>query len=90
MTKYLSIVFAMGMLRVLSGCIELTAAALMLYFNRVETALKINAVLAMIGPTIMILVTTLGIIGISHQVSLGKMLTILCGVTLIFIGLNKF
>lgn len=85
----ITISLAMGLLRILSGSIELTAAALMIYFDRVETSLKINAFLALIGPIIMIVVTSLGIIGIAEKVSLIKMLTILAGVTLIFFGLNK-
>ncbi len=79
----------MGLLRALSGLIELAAALLMVYFNDVATSLKINALLAIIGPSIMILVTTLGLIGISNQVSPWKMLTILLGVILIFYGLNS-
>lgn len=89
MSKIWSIALAMGLLRLLSGCIELSAGTLMIYFNKVETALKINAVLALIGPTIMIVVTSLGLLGISGNVSLGKMLFILCGVALIFLGLHK-
>jgi len=85
----LSLAVMMGLLRMLSATIELTAALLIIYFNKVETALKINALLAIVGPTIMILVTTLGLIGISDKVSPLKMLTILTGVILIFIGLNK-
>lgn len=85
----ISIAITMGLLRILSGMIELSAASLMIYFDKVETALKINAVLALIGPTIMILVTSLGLLGIADKVSVAKMLTIFSGVTLIFIGLNK-
>lgn len=84
-----SMALIMGLLRIISACIELSAAGLMIYFNKVETALKINAVLAVVGPTIMITVTTLGIAGIAGKVSLLKMLTILCGVVLIFLGLHK-
>jgi hypothetical protein len=80
----------MGLLRILSGSIELLAAFLILYTNQVETALKINALLAMIGPTIMIIVTSLGLIGIAGNISLTKMFLILCGVTLIFVGINRF
>lgn len=74
----------------MSGSFELIAAFLMIYFNHVETALKVNAALALIGPTVMILVTSLGILGLDGNVSLAKMLFILSGVALIFIGLNKF
>jgi hypothetical protein len=89
MSKIWSMALAMGLLRLLSGCIELSAGSMMIYFNKVETALKINAVLALIGPMIMITITSLGLLGIAGDVSLGKMLFILCGVALIFIGLHK-
>ncbi|NLT94756.1 MAG: YqhV family protein [Clostridia bacterium] len=85
----LKVVLGMGLLRIISGLIELSAAFLMLYFNRVETAFKINACLAIIGPIIMISVTSLGLIGLAGNVSLKQMLVIFLGVCLIFIGLNK-
>lgn len=89
MMDFLSIALAMGLLRLLSGFIEISAGLMMIYFQNVETALKINATLALIGPTIMIVVTTLGLVGIAGNVSLEKMFTILCGVALIFYGINK-
>lgn len=88
--KYmLKVVLGMGLLRIISGLIELSAAFLMLYFNRVETAFKINACLALIGPIIMISVTSLGLIGLAGKVSLKQLVVIFSGVSLIFIGLNK-
>ncbi|MCL4441096.1 MAG: YqhV family protein [Firmicutes bacterium] len=83
------IVFAMAMLRCLSASIELTAALLMLKFGRVETALKINAVLAMVGPSIMVLVTILGLVGLAGKVSLSKLGIIFLGVLLIFYGISR-
>ncbi|MFZ5943018.1 MAG: YqhV family protein [Bacillota bacterium] len=85
----LRIVLGMGILRLVSGLIEISAALLMLYFNRVETAFKINAALAFIGPIIMISVTTLGLIGLADKVSIMQMFIIFSGVALIFVGLNK-
>ncbi|MDK2822488.1 MAG: hypothetical protein PWQ67_875 [Clostridia bacterium] len=85
----LKIVLGMSILRIISGLIELSAAFLMLYFNRVETAFKINACLAVIGPIIMISVTSLGLIGLADKISLKQMFIIFSGVSLIFIGLNK-
>lgn len=83
------IVFAMAMLRCLSACIEMTAAMLMLKYGRVETALKINAILAMVGPSIMIIVTTLGLAGLAGKVSFSKLGIIFAGVVLIFYGLSR-
>ncbi|TYO97967.1 YqhV family protein [Desulfallas thermosapovorans] len=83
------IVISMAAVRFLSATIEFTAAMLMLHFNKVETAFKINAVLAMVGPTILIIVTTLGLVGLAGKVSLAGMATIMLGVALIFLGINK-
>ncbi|MDK2820615.1 MAG: hypothetical protein PWP31_580 [Clostridia bacterium] len=82
-------VLAMAIMRVLSSLIELTAAFLMLRANRVETALKINAVLALIGPTIMTIVMALGIFGLASKFPINKLLIIFLGVCLIFYGINK-
>lgn len=83
------IVLSMALLRFLSSSIEFTAAMLMLYFNRVDVAFKINAVLAMVGPTVLIGVTTLGLVGLAGKVSMLGMVSIVTGVFLIFLGINK-
>lgn len=83
------IVFGMAGMRILSASIEFTAAMLMLKFGKVETAFKINAVLAMVGPAIMITVTSLGLAGLAGKISAGGMALIVLGVALIFIGINK-
>ncbi|KJS21284.1 MAG: hypothetical protein VR72_11050 [Clostridiaceae bacterium BRH_c20a] len=85
----LRIVLGMGILRIISGLIELSAAFLMLYFNKVETAFKINACLAVIGPIIMISVTSLGLVGLAGKIGIKQLVFIFSGVSLIFIGLNK-
>lgn len=89
MGNHLSLAIVMGLLRLISGSIEVLSALLIIYFNNVETALKINALLAIVGPTVLIVVTSLGILGIAGKVSLLKMLTILSGVLLVFIGVNR-
>lgn len=67
--------FVLGMagLRILSGIIEFSAALLMLKLNRVDQALKVNATLALIGPTIMMSVMALGLIGLAGKLPLNKM-----------------
>lgn len=79
----------MAMLRILSCIIEFTAAMLFLKFDSVEKALKINAVLALIGPTIMSLVMALGLVGMSGRVPTSKFIIIIAGVILIFWGVTK-
>lgn len=83
------IVFGMAMLRILSSIIEFTAAMLFLKFDSIEKALKINAVLALIGPTVMTVVMILGLVGISGKVSGGRFLIIIAGVLLIFYGVSR-
>ncbi|MDD4169276.1 MAG: YqhV family protein [Desulfotomaculaceae bacterium] len=83
------IVFGMAGVRVISACIEFTAAMLMLKYGRVETALKINSLLALVGPSVLIIVTSLGLVGLAGKVSPAGMITIILGVSLIFIGINK-
>jgi len=83
------IVLSMALIRLMSSGIEFTSAMLMLYFNRVETAFKINAVLALVGPTVLLTVTTLGLVGLAGKVSPVGMMSIITGVVLIFLGINK-
>jgi len=83
------IVAGMAGLRFLSAAIEFTAAMLMLKAGRVEAAFKINAVLALIGPAVLLTVTSLGLIGLAGKVSATGMVIIILGVALIFIGINK-
>ncbi len=80
------VVFQMALMRLIAGSIEVTAALLMLRFGRVATALQINGVLGLIGPVILITVSTLGILGMANQVSLIKLVIIALGVCCIFIG----
>lgn len=83
------IVVGMALIRVLSCLIELTAAILMLKFNKIESALKINAVLAFVGPIILMSVMALGLFGMAGKVPSSKMVIIAIGVILIFYGINK-
>ncbi|SHI51950.1 YqhV family protein [Desulfofundulus thermosubterraneus] len=83
------IVLGMALLRLLSSSIEFSAAMLMLYFNRVETAFKINSLLALVGPTVLLTTTSLGLVGLAGKVSPCSMAIILLGVALIFIGVNR-
>lgn len=83
------IVLGMAALRFLSATIEFSAAMLMLCFGRVEAAFKINAALALVGPVILLTVTSLGLIGLAGKVPPLGMLCIMAGVALIFLGLKN-
>lgn len=79
-------VAAMGALRVVSGCIELTAGLLILYWRSLEKAVLINAGLSLVGPAVLILATAAGLTAMAEDLSWGRMALILLGVGLILWG----
>lgn len=76
----------MATVRFVSASLEFTAALLMLRFGRVDTALRINGVLGLVGPIILILTTALGVAGMAGRVQIGKLALIFVGVYLILYG----
>jgi len=82
-------VFGMAMIRCISGIIEFSAALLMLKLDRVDQAMRVNALLAFVGPLILITVTAIGLAGLAGKVSPVKMVIISMGVILIFIGVSR-
>ena len=82
-------VLGMALLRFISGSIELFAAILMLKFNSIEKALVVNSSLALIGPIILILTTSIGLLGIVEKISYMKMVWIFLGVGCIFVGVKS-
>ncbi|WP_445322178.1 YqhV family protein [Paenibacillus sp. FSL M7-1046] len=86
MDKYVS---WMAALRLLSGSVEVTAALIMLRLNQVDKALAVNSGLALVGPTILILTTAVGLTGMAQELSWGKLGWIGCGVAFLLIGILK-
>ncbi|WP_379161916.1 YqhV family protein [Paenibacillus sp. sgz5001063] len=86
MDKYVS---WMAALRLLSGSVEITAALIMLKLNQVDKALVVNSGLALVGPTILILTTAVGLTGMAQELSWGKLGWIGCGVAFLLIGILK-
>ncbi|MGX6443412.1 YqhV family protein [Neobacillus sp. K501] len=83
------VVLGMALLRILSGSIELFAAILMMKFNSIEKALMINTSLALVGPIILVLTTTIGLLGIVGNISFAKISWIFLGIGFIFIGIKS-
>ncbi|QSF47877.1 YqhV family protein [Paenibacillus tianjinensis] len=79
----------MAVLRLLSGSVEITAALIMLKLNQVDKALAVNSGLALVGPTILILTTAVGLTGMAQELSWGKLGWIGCGVAFLLIGILK-
>ncbi|WP_340026608.1 YqhV family protein [Paenibacillus sp. FSL K6-1096] len=79
----------MAALRFLSGSVEIAAALIMLRLNQVDKALAVNSGLALVGPTILILTTAVGLTGMAEQLSWGKLGWIGCGVAFLLFGILK-
>jgi hypothetical protein len=82
-------IIGMSALRILSGSIEIIVALLILKANNVEKALVLNSTLALVGPIILILTTTIGLFGIAEKISFMKMVWIFSGVALILYGVTS-
>lgn len=82
-------IVGMALLRMISGSIELTVAFLILKANNVEKALILNSSLALVGPIILILTTTIGLVGLAEKISFMKVIWIFSGVALILYGVKS-
>jgi hypothetical protein len=82
-------ILAMAALRVLSGLLEIGAAVLIIRLSRIDTALRINGLLAVVGPTILLLGIMLGVAGLSDRLPLGRLVLIYLGAFLIFWATRK-
>lgn len=89
MSPEFRIVVGMAVMRILSASIELTAALLMLRLAKIESALRINATLGLVGPLVMMGVTALGLVGLAGQISYGKMFIVVLGVGLVLYGVRS-
>ncbi|KOS63740.1 YqhV family protein [Lysinibacillus agricola] len=79
---------AMVILRVLSGSIEVSAGLLMLKLNSLEKAFYINTMLALVGPTVLIVTTAIALFGLADKISVPRMICLFTGITLIFVSVN--
>ncbi|MNH74798.1 hypothetical protein D3C87_267420 [compost metagenome] len=82
-------VASMATLRIVSGTLEIIAAILMLKLGRIDKALAVNTALAFVGPTVLILTTSLGLMGMADKLSWGKIGWVACGVICLLIGILK-
>jgi hypothetical protein len=93
MKRWLSLiegsVLTMAGLRIVSASIELAAAITMLLLNDVKKALAVNAMLAVVGPIILVLTMTVGLISLADELSFRKLFIIGLGVAIILYGIYK-
>ncbi|NNV05351.1 YqhV family protein [Geobacillus sp. C56-T2] len=82
-------VLSMAGIRMVSALIELSAALLMLVFNDVKKALAVNAVLAVVGPTMMIVTMAIGLLSLADELSFSRLGFVALGVALILFAIHK-
>lgn len=82
-------IIGMASLRLMSGSLEIIAALLIIKFNQVEKALVINSGLALVGPLVLLLTTSIGLVGMADRISLWKITWIFTGVLCIYIGARQ-
>ncbi|MGM8215292.1 YqhV family protein [Bacillaceae bacterium W0354] len=75
-------------IRLISGSIEISAALLMYKFNDLMKAFHINSLLALVGPTILLVTTFIGLHGLAGKISLAKAICLMGGILLILISLK--
>ena len=80
------LVLAMASLRVLFGIMGLGGAALMLWYNDVTTAVRINAVLGSVGPFTFLVVSLMGVAGMAGQIPVQRLVLVGVGVTMVLLG----
>lgn len=79
----------MALVRVLSGLLEIVVAVIFLKVGKVDTALRMNAFLGLVGPIVFILVSVLGIAAIAVRLSWPKIIILSLGIILVLIGTTK-
>lgn len=83
-------VAGMALVRFLSAALEFSAAMLMLLrFRTPAEALRLNAVLGMVGPMIFLLVSLLGLAGLARELPASRLLLVMAGITLIVLGTSS-
>lgn len=81
-----TVVRTMALLRTASSLVELIAAVAILRLGSIRNALRVNALLGLIGPLFLLAVTAVGIYGLAGEVRPARLAIILTGVLLVFVG----
>lgn len=78
--------WGMRLMRILSACVEVVAAVMLVRMNDPKAMLRLNGALGVVGPMIFIGVSALGIAASLGKIQPQKLAVILAGVILIVLG----
>ena len=76
----------MALIRIISGLLEIATAIIFIKIGRVDSALRLNAFLGLIGPIVFILVSVLGIAAIAVKLSWVQLVLLSLGLVLVIVG----
>lgn len=76
----------MALIRVISGLLEISVAVIFLKLGKVESALRMNTFLGLVGPLVFIAVSALGIATVAVKLSWPKITLICLGIILVLLG----
>lgn len=79
-------VLAMAAVRAVSVAAEVCGFLLILRSATVDRALRINSLLGLVGPLVFLCAGLVGLTGLSGKPSPGRLLIVLVGVALVFLG----
>lgn len=79
----------MALIRVISGLLEIVVAIIFLKLGKVESALRMNSFLGLVGPLVFIAVSALGIVAVAVKMSWLKLALICLGIVLVLVGTSK-
>jgi hypothetical protein len=74
------------LVRTMSGAAEILAAAYILRKGSLRTALRVNAVLGLVGPTALVLASAIAAAGLRGELGTARLLLVFVGVTLIILA----
>jgi len=80
------LIWGMRLARVLSACIEVTAALILLRMADPRAMLRLNSLLGLVGPAIFIAVSALGLAASLGRLQPGRVLIVLLGIALVVWG----
>lgn len=80
------LIWGMRIARMLSACVEVCAAVLLLRMADPRAMLRLNSLLGLVGPVIFITVSALGLAASLGRLQPGRLLIVLVGVGLVVWG----
>lgn len=76
----------MALIRVISGLLEIIVAIIFLKLGKVDSALRMNTFLGLVGPLVFLAVSALGIVAVAVKLSWFKIILTCLGILLVLAG----